>query len=905
MLIQVIDADYKVLNNRPIVRIFGRSKDGKSVCVFSKGYLPHFYAITQRKEELLQRLAEVKDILEVKDVQKSTPQGYSTKQSDALKITLSIPRLVPEVRDKISDIATCYEADILFKDRFMVDHGIKGMDWIRVEGRKESTSVVKCEAIEAESLKPEESDEMAALKTLAFDIEVSGPRERIPSADIDPIIMIAFSFSHLHKGQKTIVIASKSMPGAEGCENEKAMLERFKETILEYDPDIITGYNINGFDLPYIIDRMRKLGVRASFGRALDAEVYYKRMATSVRVTATGRVIADAYQLIKKAYHFKRYRLQDVSKEILKESKVDVDHKEIKPLWESRNLDDHRKLVEYNRQDAKLALDLLLKTNVLEKYIGLSRVSGVLLQDAIEGGEAKRIDVLLLSEFGKRNILLPNRPNDSEVEKRKMEKEERGLKGGLVLEPMPGLHTGGAILVLDFKSLYPSIIQTYNICPTTLLLENKETGHMAPSGASFASRDVRIGVIPEILEKLIKQRNETKKLASGETNPERKRVLDAKQFGLKIMANAFYGYLGYERARIYIIDIAGAITSYGRSLIGAAKHHIESTYGYGVIYGDTDSLMIKTDIADMEEAHKKGSEISENTTAALKGIIKKLEEDYRDSSGITKSTMPVPRSVLQLEFEKVFRSMLIETKKRYAGLVVKKEQEEWKERFDMRGIEVVRRDWCNLASDTMNSVLEIILRENDPKKAMNYIREKARELEEGKVPLNSLAVTKSISRLPDTYKGRLPHITLARRLGRRDPANAPAVGDRISFVIVRGSSLISERAETPEFIEQNKLPIDAGYYIESQLLPPVERIFESMGIGRDELIGRGKQHKITEHFAPKTTTNDVLEGYTSLVCTGCGKSYQRPTLRYGQNCECGKELVFSNGVSVAKLVMFN
>lgn len=905
MLIQVIDADYKNLGNRPLVRIFGRTKEGKAVCVFVKGHLPYFYAMPRDRDEFNKRLAESRDILEVRDEKKIIPDGYATAPRDVVKITLSNPRTVPEVRDRILDIATCFESDILFKYRFMVDKGIKGMEWIEVSGRKETTGTVDCEALAADSIEPKESDEMADLKTMAFDIEVTAPQERMPDAETDPVIIISFAFSHDYKGLKSHVIASKAVSDGEGLENEKKMFERFNDIVREYDPDIMTGYNINNFDLPYILKRMRKLGVRANFGRALDSEVYFKELNTGTKVTATGRVIADVYQLIKKAYHMKRYTLNAVSNEILKESKVDVDHKEIKILWESRRPEDHRRLIAYARQDSKLALDLLLKTNVLEKYIGLSKVSGVVLQDAIEGGEATRIDTLLLSEFGKKGILLPNRPDAREVDKRKKEKEERGLKGGLVMEPVPGLHTGGSILVLDFKSLYPSIIQTYNICPTTLLTENRDRGHVAPSGSAFATKDVRLGVIPEILERLIKQRSHFKKLAAVESNAEIKRTHNAKQMGFKIMANAFYGYLGYERARIYIIDIAGAVTSYGRVLIGAMRSHIESQFGYKIIYGDTDSLMIKTDISDMELAHAKGKEISETATKAIPGIIKGLEEQYRRDNGIPVETMPTTKSVLQLDFEKVFKCMFIETKKRYAGIVVEKSDKNWKERLDVRGIEVVRRDWCDLASETMKSVLDIILKENDPKKAINYVKERVKELEAGKTPLVKLAVTKSISQQPEHYKGRLPHITLAKKMRKRDPANAPAIGDRISYVIVRGIGLISERAESIDFIERNRLPIDSSYYIESQLLPPVERIFEPMGVMKEELLGIGRQHKITELFSTTKRHKEFVEGFSSVVCDGCGKSLPRPTLRLGPRCECGGELVFFDGVNTAKQAVFN
>lgn len=915
MLMQVLDVDYKLLNNRPIVRIFGRSKDGKSYCVFVKGHLPYFFVLSggqnDWKEAVKQRLRGMPELLQVTEESRFIPTGFSETPLEALRVVLSNPAKVPEARDALSDFQV-FEADILFKNRFLVDKGMMGMGWVEVSGRPEITKVVSCSAIEAETIEPKESDELAELKTLSLDIEISGPNDRKPSAESDPIIMVALAFSRPFKGKETVVLCSRQTNDAQGYDDEKKMLEALKETIIDYDPDIITGYNINGFDLPFIIDRMKKLSVAPLFGRAIttDKGVYYKNMGNftsatekntgNIRVTATGRVIADAHQLIKKNFHMKRYTLEAVAKEILGQSKLDVDHKEIRPLWESRKSEDTKKLIEYSRRDAKLALDLLLKTNVLEKYIALAKVSGVLLQDALEGGEATRIEALLLSEFNKRGIILPNRPGHDEVEARKKEKEAKGLKGGHVLTPEAGLHTNGAILVLDFKSLYPSIIRTYNICPTTLLREGKEDGHLAPSGAAFCRAKRKKGVIPHILGELIRQRSEVKKLASMEKSPERRRILDAKQQALKIMANAFYGYLGYERARIYIIDVAGAVTSFGRRMIKATRKHLKKQYGYRVIYGDTDSLMIKTDILDLDEAHRKGKEISENVTLAIPKILKRLEKRHRKKLGYGEKAARVPKGILSLEFEKVYKSMLILTKKRYAGLMVEKTLSGWTEKLDMRGIETVRRDWCELVCETMNVTLEIVLKENDIKKAADAVKERVRELQDGKIPLAKLTVTKGITRNLDSYRGKGPHISLALKLRKRDPTNAPAVGDRLSYVIVRGNTLLSDRAETPEFILEHKLPVDASYYIENQLLPPLERIFFSMGIDKDELLGRGRQHKITDLFRAKGPAEEPIWNFTHFVCGHCNKSYEKPTLKHGPRCECGGELLFSNGFSTGR-----
>ncbi|HDI02558.1 MAG TPA: hypothetical protein ENF95_00305, partial [Candidatus Aenigmarchaeota archaeon] len=297
--------------------------------------------------------------------------------------------------------------------------------------------------------------------------------------------------------------------------------------------------------------------------------------------------------------------------------------------------------------------------------------------------------------------------------------------------------------------------------------------------------------------------------------------------------------------------------------------------GYEVIYGDTDSVFVKVKVKDLEKAYQKGNEI------------------------VSKIKLP---GKLVLEFEKIFRSFLILTKKRYAGWSFEKNNGEWVDKIEMKGIETVRRDWPDLVTDTMNVVLNIILKEGDIKKAIKYVQGEIDKLHTGAVDLNKLAVTKSITKNIDSYDGLLPHIELAKKIRERDPSQAPAPGSRISFVIVRGNQMLSKRAETPEYIREHNLQIDSDYYIENQLLPPLERIFAVIGVDKAELLGKGRQCSLKDMFGISRRTHKietppekvVVERLEGFLCRDCKKTFRRVPL-IGR-CECGGEiLAFGNG----------
>jgi len=265
--------------------------------------------------------------------------------------------------------------------------------------------------------------------------------------------------------------------------------------------------------------------------------------------------------------------------------------------------------------------------------------------------------------------------------------------------------------------------------------------------------------------------------------------------------------------------------------------------------------------------------------------------------------------VMELEFEKIFMRFLPLTKKRYMGWSMERGGNgEWKEGIVMKGIETVRRDWCELTGETMKEIIEIILKKNDVKEAVNYFKTVVNGLLEGKVDIDKLTITKTITKKPEAYAGIQPHVEVIKKMKQRGALEIPGTGDRIGYVIVKGMDMLSKRAEDPSYVKEMGLSLDSRYYIDNQLLPPLERIFTAIGVSKEELLGMGKQMGLAEAInnhnrkeeaeEPITVGIDDVNGY---ICGRCHKSFARPPLL--GRCACGGTFLFSTERGPASIAL--
>ncbi len=869
MEFQILDVDYTIDNGKPVVRLFGRDPDGQSVCCFVPDFEPYFHVRAASIEGLLENLRDIPEIRRTEIVEKYEPIGYQEHPTKMLKVVVGKPKDVPAIRDEVKGYADqVYETDIMFKNRFMIDQGISGMGWVRTHDRdsdrvgasqspqssRSSQPAVDSDVVITSQVSPVEVAQNAPLRYLAFDIEclVDGG---MPTPDRSPIIMISLAFRPDYTGETLVLVAKKADgdgadgDGIESFDGEAGMLNRFFEIVRDYDPDVILGYNSNEFDFPYITKRVEVLEAQgeklhANIGRDNRA-VFCRKIGNTTRVNVTGRIVADVLPLVRRDYSIKQYTLKNVAQTLLNIEKFDVSVRQMAEYWN----DDGEKLaefIEYARRDAVLALHLLLDLRLLDKYVALAQVSGALFQDVLYGGQSSMVENLLLREFGKRDRVIPPKPAH---DGRYNAPDE--LKGGAVLEPVRGLQKDA--VVLDYKSLYPTIMMAHNLCYSTVITNNAGsngsndiTGNdhgsetrvqntiRAPSGGEFVPARVYQGIVPGILEDLLDRRTETKKMMRDAEGDEYV-VLNATQNALKILLNSFYGYSGYARARLYSLVLANAVTSFGRKNIIDTKDLIDKTiktvrlpdgheFALSVIYGDTDSVFVRIT--------SQNGEISLDDAESIGTMV----------AAMVSENLPDP---MELEFESIARRAIFIAKKRYALWIFEKTGAGWKDSIKVKGMETVRRDWCGLTSKTLNKVLELVLKDGKVDESVEYVRGVVDRVRNLKVRTDSeimddLILTRKYNKKEESYKSKQPHITVVEKIRRRGGA-VPSIGDRVPFVIVAGNGRFVDSAEDPEYVREHNLSLDVDYYIKKQILPPVERILREFGVEHETLNYDSKQ----------------------------------------------------------------
>jgi DNA polymerase I len=863
MIFQILDANYTYDSKRnPLVQLFGSTPEGRSIACRVAGFRPYFYAGV--KEGMLDTAARDLEAmgLEVEKIERFEPIGYQVSPKRMLKITTQDPKEVRILREKVREIdgiKAVYETDILFKNRFLIDMNLGGMSWADVPLPDWARPGQEVPLVNAGSIQTVQHEANAPLRFMSFDIECLPLHGEMPKAEVSPVILISMAFEPNYRGQKDLVLVGKNIncprEDVQICQDEYDLLSQFASIIRDYDPDVMAGYNSNEFDFPYLFERAKQQRADMRVGR--DASSWYiRKIVSRTDVSITGRVVVDLLPIIRSTYSLKQYTLRNASAELLKMEKYDVNPKEIEALW-TEGGEGLRRFISYARRDAVLALHLLLDLRLMDKYIAMSRASGSLLQDIVNGGQSGMVENLLLRRFRERRRVVPPKPDADVSEERYEENED--LKGGAVLSPEKGLMQD--VIILDYKSLYPTIMMAHNLCYSTVLAGQAESAakdHIitAPSGGKFVSPEVSPGIMPAVLRELLEERTRTKQLMRKASEGER-RFLDAKQYAMKILLNSFYGYSGYARARLYSLALANAVTSFGRenilrtkkiideigSIYVAEDHAIFREEAFGkpgakrfdlsVVYGDTDSVFVRLLPSQGKEVSLEDAEL----------IGKKIAETVT-------SSLPEP---MELVFEAFARRGIFLAKKRYALWIFEPVGDGWKDKIKVRGMETVRRDWCDLTSKTLKTCLELVLKEGKVDEAVEHVRSvvlrlQNLDLSQDPAILEELTLTRRYTKSTGSYKNKQPHIQLVEKIKERGGV-VPGVGDRVPFVIIQGKrgrknkELFVNRAEDPAYVLEKNMPLDTDYYVEKQILPPVLRIFESFGVTKDRLcVGRAQSN---------------------------------------------------------------
>ena len=809
-----LDVTYKVIDGKAVIHLFGRTIDGKQICILDYSFQPYFYVIPKHGfnvREKIEKLSIEQDnesysVAKTEAVKKI----YLGKEIDAIKVFTKLPRDVPVIRDIIKGwevIESINEYDILFTRRYLIDKNITPMVQYEAEGEF-ITANLKVPAFKAEKIEPLGDETLTKPRILAIDIETYTPANKSIEPEKNPIIRAALYGDNF----QTVVTWKKFKTGLDYVEfvnSEVELIEGIKNHIEAFKPDILTGYYSDGFDMPYVKARADKYKIKLDLG--LDFTDLRIKKGNVVTAQIRGINHVDIFKFIRKimgpSMDTETYNLNAVAAELLDEKKLDVDLDQLSHAWDN-NAEDLEKYCRYNMHDALLCFKLAEK--MLPTIIELVKIIGLPIYDINRMGFSQLVEWFVLRQAPLFNQIAQNKPSYDEIQKRKLQ----SIKGAFVFEPKPGLYND--IVVFDYRSLYPTIIASHNISPGTLNCECCESkAEKVPlENENFWFCTKKKGFLPSIISDIITRRMRIKEIIKEKK--EKHALLDARENALKLLANSFYGYLGFFGARYYSIESAESTTAFGRFYIKKVIEEAKKNM-FKVIYSDTDSIFLVLEGKTKDNAEK----FAEKINAELPGLME-LEYEGFYPSGIFVSAKFGPYGA----------------KKKYALL-----SEDGS--LKIKGFETVRRNWSFIAKEVQENVLNIILREHDEKKALEFVKNVVHDLRERKVPLAKVVIHTQLQKEIFDYDNRGPHVAVAQRLKNQGVPVGP--GTLIKYVVTSGSDIIRNRSKLPEEVKDKDY--DATYYIENQVVPAVERIFEVLGYSKEDLLAHREQKKLEGFFS--------------------------------------------------------
>jgi len=749
----ILTPTYRVRGEVPEIHLYGVLEDGTPFLVIENRFRPYFF--------VRQTDAEAVHSIDPELVLQPEPL-LDFDGEPVTRVTLSAPSAVPALRGRLDKSGVShYEADVRFAYRYLIDRGIRGSLTIHGEFDEHPRTgrIYRNPEIRPVRWLPE-------LTILSIDIET------------DPTASRIFSISlHGRDIERVLIVGDHQLRHAEAVANEKLLIERFLALLDELDPDVITGWNVVGFDLTVLARVARSHGVRFTLGRN-DEEFEARRDANftrDVRAILSGRVVLDGLALLRGAFiKLPDYRLETAAQTVLGRGKLLAGDDRAEAI--ERNYRENPQLfVDYNLEDARLVSDILDKTQLVRLTVERSLLTGMPL-DRVNAAIAS-IDSLYLPALRRRGYVAPSVGAANRAER---------ISGGYVMDSKPGLYEN--ILVFDFKSLYPSIIRTFNLDPLSLVRRQRSQRDdiTAPNKARF--RREPPGILPELVTSLANEREKAKR--RGES---------VQSNAIKILMNSMYGILGSGASRLFSPDTANAITHFGQLLIQKAATAAEEL-GYEVLYGDTDSLFVHAHESDP----KKALALAEGTRRSIGASV----ADFI-------ATEFHCNSFLELEFEKMYRRFFlpevrggkIGSKKRYAGLVL---DARGRETIEFVGLEAVRRDWSEVAKNFQRQLIGLVFHDQP---VDDFIRSFLADLRAGKFD-DDLVYRKALRKDLDAYtKTTPPHVQAARKMKVRDSA------------IIRYT--ITENG--PEPAGEETAPPNYEHYIEHQIQPLGEAILHFVG----------------------------------------------------------------------------
>jgi DNA polymerase II len=752
-----------VADGRAEVHLHAVLETGEAALVVDDRFRPYFF-VRAADRDALHRVAP--------DRRVSEAALLTFAGEPVLRVEVDLPGDVPPLRARLGEAGVeCFEADVRFAYRYLIDHGIRGAFLVDgpFERRPGVGRVYRNPLLEPAAFEPR-------LRILSLDIETS----------LDGRFLYSIAAAG-HGGDHVWVVRSGESGPLTGLPpdvtalrvpSERACIQAFLGHLRAADPDVLTGWNIGDFDVTVLQRVARRAQIRLALGRT-EEEAEVRRdlgFTRDPRVILSGRQVLDGLALLRSAFvKLDDYRLDTAAQVILGKGKLfSAEHRghEIETAWRQ----DPGRLAAYNLNDARLVVEILERTGLVELTVRRSLLTGMQVDRV--GAQIAAVDSLYLSELRARGHVAPS----VHIE----DAQGTMIAGGLVLDSVPGLYRN--ILVFDFKSLYPSLIRTFNIDPLTHVVPARQTVGMplvrTPSGAAFRA-DVP-GILPDLVARLWEERAQARKQGDA---------VGAQ--ATKILMNSLFGVLGASACRLFSPAVANAITMAGQHVIRLAAAAVAQA-GHRVIYGDTDSLFVDAGAPDQGSAARRAEALRETIGAHVADTL-------RSEFGV--------RSWLELEFEKVYgrfwmpevRGGATGSKKRYAGLVAGPA-----ETLELVGLEAVRRDWSAVARRFQRELLHLVFHDRPVE---GFIRGFVADLRAGRFD-DELAYRKAIRKPLDSYtKTTPPHVKAARK-------QTGGPGRIVTYVVTTAG---------PEAAGEATAPPDYEHYVTQQLRPIADAMLHFVG----------------------------------------------------------------------------
>ncbi len=772
----LLDINSETKEGKPEIWMWGVDSHGERVLIIDRSFVPYFYVVTEEnanpskvEDEIKRQFGDAAVKLEV------VSRQYFGKPVEAVRVSCYEPTKLAKRLRSLEGLKDCLEDDIRPAMRYLIDNNVVPCSWHEVEvASEDNRDGVRVSKVHRAQLPPKVLDkpERPSLRVLNFYMTCYS-REGSPKPERNPVVIIS---TVTDKGEERQFLADES-------KNDRALLEEFTTYVQKLDPDIITGYDTNTVDWSYLKDRCRKLKLKLRIDRACTEP------HTSVygHVSLTGMANLDLKDFADQFPDVKVQTLENLADHLgimkLSERNLiwDVDFPE---YW-----DDKLRRSDLKKFAADNALCVKGITNaVLDFALQLSSLVSLPLDHVMTAAVGFRIEWFLIKHAQKIGELIPKR----------IEQPYRPYAGGLVLKPSPGLHE--SIAVLDFKSMYPNLMITYNLSPDTYISPTEEeplSGVFVTPELGYKFRKEPPGFYKEVLTYLINARSEIRARMKGLSGASVEyRVLDARQKAVKVITNAAYGYAGWIGARWYNKPVAEAATAWGRYTIQTAIDLAQKA-GLRVIYGDTDSLFTTYD----------------------KDKTPKLEKDIEKELG------------LEVESDKRYvRIFFTEAKKRYAGLMPDGT-------IDIVGLEVIRGDWAEVAKKVQEHVLEIVLKEQSPEKAKDYVLSEIAKLRARKAPFRDLVIWKTLTKPIEEYAVKASHVEVARILESK--GWKMTIGDKVGYVVLKGEGRLYTRAKPYMYASYDE--VDVEYYVTNQVVPAATRVLSFFDINDEDLLKAEKK----------------------------------------------------------------